>query len=206
MFRFPPNASLLTSLRKSRRQKLPFSFGQNVKAAQISSVGSTFDSVQVFESPRWSELVRFEPRVLVGSWRDLHLLAEQVALGKLELATVDHALFVVTGCGSAPLNDTVRVILWQSFGVPVYELLVDNSGVLLAAECEAHEGWHIQPGASVSAVGDKTMVAGTSSERPVIGLSGYIENEPCACGRPGNRIVLTDTAETTNTRVLAATV
>jgi hypothetical protein len=204
LFRFPPKASFLTSKRKGRRQKLPFSFGANVKAAQITPAAVLFDSVQLFEPQRWSELARFKPGVLIGCWRDLHVLAEQVALGKLELATVDHAVFVLTDWGSTPLNDTVRVILWQAFGVPVYELLVGTTGMLLAAECEAHEGWHIQPGATFSAIEHKFAVNSAKSDSSSLTLNGYIEHEPCACGRPGDRIMVGETTSSAQLRVLAA--
>jgi hypothetical protein len=56
------------------------------------------------------------------------------------------------------------------FEVPVYALLLDRDGRLLAYECEAQEGLHVGPHAAWSA--------------------GVLEAAPCACGRPGPRLVL----------------
>ena len=44
------------------------------------------------------------------------------------------------------MSDVSRVTLWQGFGVPIFELYLGPDNGLLAAECGAHEGWHLEPG------------------------------------------------------------
>src|SRR5271157_250641 len=68
------------------------------------------------------------------------------------------------------LSETQRDQLWQVFQVPVFAVLLDRNGRLLAYECEAHSGLHVGPQAPWSA--------------------GVLESAPCECGRPGSRLLL----------------
>jgi len=42
------------------------------------------------------------------------------------------------------LTEERRDGLWQSFRVPIFEQIVTENGAVLAAECEAHDGCHIE--------------------------------------------------------------
>jgi len=68
------------------------------------------------------------------------------------------------------LSEIERDQLWQVFQVPVFAVLLDRNGRLLAYECEAQSGLHVGPQAPWSA--------------------GVLESAPCECGRPGLRLVL----------------
>ena len=68
------------------------------------------------------------------------------------------------------LSETERDQLWQTFQVPVFAVMLDRDGRLLAYECEAQSGLHVGPLAPWSA--------------------GVLESAPCECGRPGRRLVL----------------
>jgi hypothetical protein len=57
------------------------------------------------------------------------------------------------------------------FEVPIYTLLVDGNGALIAYECEAQEGLHLREG----------YAAGM--------LFGRIETKLCECGRAGPRLM-----------------
>jgi hypothetical protein len=79
-------------------------------------------------------------------------------------------IFALHYPGSPFLSETERDQLWQVFQVPVFALLLDRRGRLLAYECEAQSGLHVGPHAPWSA--------------------GVLESAPCECGRPGPRLVL----------------
>ena len=97
-------------------------------------------------------------------------------------------LLVWTEFGSYPLSDVERVILWQAFGVPVYELIVSPEGQLIASECEVHEGWHLETGITLDR--RKNVLVWHVRGRPQpLGMVGEIENSVCACGRKTPRIV-----------------
>lgn len=168
------------------RRKLPLAI-PNLRVAQIAKTAS-FDSVKAFRHGEWGALEHYRPRVLAGNAADLREAAQRVSAGAIELSSVDHAIFVVTDCGAAPLTDVSRVVLWQAFGVPVYELFVGKGGIL-AAECETHDGWHVEPGASFWVAHGELLLDGFGAKGTRTGLSGSIETTTCPCGRQGLRLM-----------------
>ena len=187
------------------RRKLPLPASANVRIAQVSTAYEAFDAAQPFERDRWDELNVFRPSVLVGSAADLLALAELGQRHVLDLRSVDHAVFVLTECGDRPVSDVARVVLWQTFGVPVYELFVARSGILLASECEAHEGWHVDPAVGFSVRDGELIVEGHGRSGARTGLSGAIRIELCACGRRGMRLTNIEALPNAQGRTLAAT-
>ena len=73
------------------------------------------------------------------------------------------AVYVLTQADGF-LSDGERDQLWRLFEVPVYALLVERDGRVAAWECEAQNGLHVGEGGG--------------------------EPGPCACGRPGARLML----------------
>jgi len=185
--RLPVNVRRFRSQGTTRR-KLPLFATANLRIAQIGT-RADFDSVRVFRPGEWNSIEAFRPRVLTGTAANLQELAERVELKVIELSSVDHAIFVLTRCGDEPLSDVRRVVLWQTFGVPVYEVFLTPSGALAASECETHEGWHIEPDATFSLVNGELLVDGFGRKSVHTGLSAFLEHEPCACGRAGARLM-----------------
>ncbi len=72
---------------------------------------------------------------------------------------VQRAVFVIHHWNELLLTAAEREHIWNLFEVPVYAVLLDGLGNLVAYECEAQNGLH--------------MVAGAA------------EPAACACGRPG---------------------
>lgn len=171
------------------RSRLPLPAVPSQRVAQLSEGTRAFDSAQAFPRNRWEQLETFRPRVLVGSAADLHCVANLAQRHVLDLSSVDHALFAVTRWGSQPVSDVSRVVLWQAFGVPVYELLVNARGALLASECEAHEGWHIERRARFSLRNGELILDSANRLGRPTGLKGSVETELCPCGRPGMRLM-----------------
>lgn len=184
-------SSHITQLRQQNRTRrpLPFSIVPNVRIAQLGAGLRAFEPAPSFSRDKWEQLEALRPRVLVGSAADLHCLAHLAQRHVLELSSVDHAIFAVTRWGAQPVSDVSRVVLWQAFGVPIYELLVDVRGALLAAECEAHEGWHIEPRAKFSVVKGELVLHSAGRLRGSSGLAGSIQTTTCPCGRPGARLL-----------------
>jgi hypothetical protein len=198
-----------TSIRRfsrtgSQHHTLPFPASSSLRAAQVTA-STFFDGVKTFPDERWGEIETYRPSVLVGPAEDLKKLAEEVRRGTVDTTSVDRVVFVLTQCGDKPLYDTLRVVLWQTFGVPVYELLVGTGGVLLACECEAQEGWHAQPYASFSVSHGELLVDALRQKRLRTGMLGYIETAVCACGRPGMRVMHTEAQGSNEIQELAAT-
>ena len=172
-----------------RSRKLPLSAAAHLRIAQIGA-RSCFDGARAFPASAIPELELFRPRVIVACAPDLQHLAELVELGRIELSSLDHAIFLLTPCGHPPATDTLRVVLWQAFGVPVYELLMSPSGALLAHECEAHEGLHLAPGLTATAALSHELIAHEPNRAATpTGLTGQLSADTCPCGRAGARIL-----------------
>ena len=81
---------------------------------------------------------------------------------------ITHALIAIARPGEPWLTPADRDHLWRAFGVPIFQQLISETGELLAAECEAHDGLHL-----------------TTTE-----LSGYaLDTSPCACGSAAPRVI-----------------
>jgi hypothetical protein len=130
----------------------------------------------------------YRPGILIGHAARLKSLSEQIQNGSLDLSSVDHAVFVITNCGAAPITDTLRVLLWQSFGVPVYELVSAADGSMLAADCEAQDGWHVQPGVRAHQLNGELLFETAGIKNLHTGLSAELISQPCACGRSDLKI------------------
>lgn len=94
------------------------------------------DPVRVFS--RIEECARFEPEALAATREWLLNLDRSV------FPTVSRALISLTRSEDRLLTAMERDLLWRRFHVPVFEQIIGMHGELLAAECEAHDGLHIQ--------------------------------------------------------------
>jgi hypothetical protein len=92
--------------------------------------------------------------VMAGSYVDLTRAAGRGV-------QAHRAVYVLTH-SAEPLTEWQRDELWDLFQVPVYALMLDRDGNVLACECEAHNGLHL---------------AGTSN--------GF-----CSCGRSGAKVIM----------------
>ena len=59
----------------------------------------------------------------------------------LQAQPLEHGLVVLTR--HSPLTDRDRDRLWRAFGVPVFEFLRAADGLVIARECECHDGLHV---------------------------------------------------------------
>lgn len=126
--------------------------------------------VRVFDEGWDAEAAAYRPAAIAATWPQMEsLLAYKVA-------SLTHALIVLARPEDLLLTVEQRQRLWRAFRVPVFEQIVGENGALLAAECEAHAGLHIQ-----------------SPKLDAAGLS--IESAPCGCGRTTPRIGLQGQAE-----------
>jgi hypothetical protein len=132
-------------------------------------------------------------------------LADYVAQGSFDATSIDHALVILTCYGATPLSDLERVMLWQGFGVPLFELYLGLDHSLLASECEAHEGWHLAPGVGPTTLDTGELIldgAGNAGLRT--GLCASLDETPCPCGRSTHRLLEIEEMRHSSMRCLAA--
>ncbi len=154
------------------------------------SPGVKFAQAEPFVPKRWSDLQEYKPNVIAGTFSEMQRLIEHAGPGSGDEPVVDRALVVLTRFGVNPLNDVARVTLWQTFGVPIFELYLGLDDSLLASECEAHEGWHLAAGVEATTLEAKELIlegAGNNGLRT--GLAAHIERDVCPCGLTTPRVL-----------------
>ena len=119
--------------------------------------------VRVFPDGWNWDAAAFAPAAIAGTFEQLSELARSGA------ASLTHSVIVLWRAGEARLSEADRDSLWAAFRVPVFEQVIGKTGKRLAAECEAHDGLHI--------------------ESPTLPLaSERVDNAPCPCGSKTPRI------------------
>jgi hypothetical protein len=119
--------------------------------------------VRLFADGWGGEAAAFAPAALAGT------LEQLCALDRHMVPSLTHALIVLGRPGMDRLTEENRDRLWRAFRVPVFEQIIGKSGELLAAECEAHDGLHVE-----------------SRRLPI--ENEYVDSSPCPCGRKTPRI------------------
>jgi hypothetical protein len=105
----------------------------------------------------------FAPAAIAATWPQLEAMIQE------KIPSLTHALIVLAQPGDELLTKAQRERLWKAFRVPVFQQIVNRSGELLAAECEAHDCLHME-----------------SSKFVAIGLP--LDRTPCGCGRKTPRL------------------
>ncbi len=189
-----PIRKVQTRLRRIRSPRnlpilLPFPVSPTLRLAQLSP-GPKFANIKPLVLKRWSDIKEFAPSVVVGSLHEMERLVEHITAGALDAASIDRALVILTHFGSKPLNDVARVSLWQSFGVPIFELYLGLDQSLLASECEAHEGWHLVRGIdSTTLETGELILDGAGNSGLSTGLRASVDRTTCPCGLATPRIL-----------------
>jgi hypothetical protein len=119
--------------------------------------------LRVFRDGWNQDATAFAPAAVAGTFEQLRELAHS------GIPSLTHSMIVLWRAGEARLSEDDRDTLWAAFHVPVFEQVIGKSGKRLAAECEAHDGLHI--------------------ESPALPLENEcVEDAPCPCGRKTLRI------------------
>ena len=119
-------------------------------------------TVRVFEQGWCAAARAFAPQAIAGT------------LAQVEMADAEitHAIVIVGRLKDARLSEADRERLWRRFHVPVFEQIVGERCELLAAECEAHAGLHIE----------------STIEPGALAGIAEIDAAPCGCGRKTPRL------------------
>jgi hypothetical protein len=122
-------------------------------------------TTRVFENGWCAAARHFAPASIAATPSQLDAL-----LGT-EIPSLRNAIIALIRPGEPRLSEEDRERYWRAFRVPVFEQRIDASAKLLAAECEAHDGLHIEQ-------------SGIDPQEGEI-----VETTICGCGRNTPRIV-----------------
>ncbi len=185
----PVKATRYRTIQTSSALNLPFPVHPQMRLALLSESAPEFGLLAPFRPETAVDLEGFRPNMIAGTVPELEQLAEQVDLGTVNLSCLDHAVIVLTRCGQPPVSDVARVVFWQAFGVPVYEIFAGLDDSLLAYECELHEGWHLAPRVQLIELNGELMLETAGVAGLHTALSGLVTEDKCPCARPGRRVL-----------------
>ena len=117
-----------------------------------------------------SELAATPARLAKGECPVLSGTPQELLESASEGTRASRAVFALRFPDDPFLRDEDRDALWGAFQVPVYAILLDHQGRLIAYECEAQAGLHI------------------AEERVEEVRPELVDNTLCECGRAGERI------------------
>jgi hypothetical protein len=138
---------------------------------------------------------RFAPQSLAAAPHQLVFLAQHRKTYQRCLQSLRHSLVLVFRTEQPWLDPRDRDLLWDAFGLPMYEQIYSATG-LLATECEAHDGLHAAKGAdwTVGLTGELWYREPASwwEDRGETfapsGLFGSVDGAACPCGRRTPRL------------------
>jgi hypothetical protein len=135
----------------------------DTRTAVLSRGFRSAGNVRVFPEGWSKDVEEFQPATIAGSKDQL------ASLMLKRIPSLTHALICVSRSGDKRITEAERERLWRAFGVPLFEQVVDGSGHLLAGECEAHDGLHVE------SQGFKLA-------------DHFVDSSPCGCGRKTPRL------------------
>jgi len=125
--------------------------------------------VRIFPQGWDAAAAAFTPCSIAGTWAQMEALLPE------NIPSLTHALIVLTGPRDPLLTLAQRDKLWRAFRVPVFEQIIGERGVVLAAECEAHDGLHIESTAFKSRLPRETAPCGCGRKTPRVKAAGRPE-------------------------------
>jgi hypothetical protein len=100
-----------------------------------------------------------------------------------------------TGVRYGALSQADRDVFWKSYRVPVFEQFLGPQNELVAEECEAHDGLHVNEEETIIELrsGELVFTPLLKLEYPVLriatGLTAKLDHSLCPCNRAGLRLM-----------------
>lgn len=132
----------------------------------------------------WRKWLASKPRQVEGTAADL---AGASACGALRAGGAQR-IIVCSRLGEPLIAEGDRDRLWRACQIPVFEQILGFEGELLAHECEAHDGLHLEPEAGIFEISGGELVVTSlvavhwPAVRVLTGIEGRIEAGACSCG------------------------
>jgi hypothetical protein len=145
----------------------------------------------------WSKsLKRFGATALAAPVSKLRELAAAIESGYDEIQRLRHFVVSFTGTDLTEMQEADRERFWRVFQVPVFEQRLGFDGRVIAYECEAHHGLHIdtERAAFEETAGSELLLTSlTDLHYPTLRvgtrISARIQHDCCDCGTATARVI-----------------
>ncbi len=158
-------------------QQLNFPFSAAERIAVLSDSFQLPKGAKSFLPDDHAGIIVFQPQALVGP--------ADVLLTFKDLSP-EFAVVVLSNIEDGGLSPRVRNLLWERFGVPVFEWLQTPAGLVIARECEAHDGLHVDSEVASLALHNRELMLtlhmrGKMGSCKPTGLTGELVTAHCEC-------------------------
>lgn len=191
-----PERFTASSPSPERRQELVYPLGPPPRTAVLGHEIRGSWRIRSFASYRSEKLRRFAPQALAAPGDTLRSLAQSIEQGEIPWRRLDQALVVFTDVVRGSLSEEDRDYFWRVFEVPVFEQFRGFAGELLAQECEAHSGMHIEQANAIFGVGvdGQLEISFLRNQRTPLfrlatNLSARLAHGSCPCGQTTPRLL-----------------
>lgn len=166
--------------------------------SRVARAAAQPDTERVETVPNgWRRRLGFRPQAIAGPFGALKRLACDVRSGRVSVARTVCRVIVHSPVDHELLRETDREFLWQALGFPVFEQVRGFDGELLAWECEAHAGLHVNAECALveaAAGGEELLITSLAGVRyPILrlrtGLVAQRTQSLCACGEKSGRLI-----------------
>jgi len=144
-----------------------------------------------FQTLDWPEIQRFQPDTIAAPWS----VFEQILAQRHQVPKLRRPFLVLSDLSTGLIDASARDALWDAFGLPLFEQWRGWDSELLAAECEAHEGLHVQldqcnfhSQQGLLLVSSFAGLVAQTNHFPT-GYTGHIDTSRCPCGSPLPRLI-----------------
>ncbi|MCA2968130.1 MAG: hypothetical protein INH43_06410 [Acidobacteriaceae bacterium] len=180
----------------ARRPELAYPTGAPPRTAVLGQEIRGSWRVRSFASYRSEKLRQFAPQALAAPGDTIRSLAQSIEEGETAWRRLDQALVVFTDVVRGSLSEADRDYFWRVFEVPVFEQFRGFAGELLAQECEAHSGMHIEQANAIFSVGADGQLEISflrNQQAPLFrlatNLSASLAHGRCPCGQTTPRLL-----------------
>ena len=162
----------------ARAQELRFPVASPSRVAVLERGFARSPAMREFGSEDFESLAAWRPEALV-----LPLPVALSLADRNQLPALTSWIVILTSLPGQVLEQRHRDLLWHAFGVPVFEQLRGRDGVVIARECEVHDGLHVEENAAILETHPEGLIVST-----LTGLTAEVVKEHCECGAETPRI------------------
>jgi hypothetical protein len=185
-------------LESPRAKALRPGFRTPVSSDAITIVGAPLDTgkgLTVLSASQWQRLHLSRVKLLAATPPVLRQVVACVECSLLAMPRLSDAIVVFNTVEQGILQSGEREMLWRCFGLPVYEQWLGLEGELLAWECEAHQGLHVNESALEWELRGGQILASSLVARRCVtrnletGWAAEVDTRPCLCSETSPRFL-----------------
>lgn len=158
-------------------QQLKFPFPAAERIAVLSESFQLPKGAKQFAPEDHESIRAFQPQGIVGPADELLTLRN---------VPIEFGVVALSPIADGGVSARIRNLLWERFEVPVFEWLQAKDGTVIARECEAHDGMHVETEAATFGLRHEELMLtvvrrGKAGPCSPTGLTAELVTAHCEC-------------------------